>query len=72
MGWWRQPLSVKAQTALSLSQPGQEGQDTHTHTHTQKRYESNKRTHKHKNTYNMDAEADYIHTDMLRDQTAGL
>lgn len=61
MGWWRQPLSVKAQTALSLSQPGREGQEE-TETHTNKR----------KN--NMEAEYIHtkpqIHTGMLDDQTA--
>lgn len=27
MGWWRQPLSVTAQAALSLSLPGREGHE---------------------------------------------
>lgn len=45
MGWWRQPLSVKAQTALSLSQPGREGQEE-TATHTHARRHTHKQTHK--------------------------
>lgn len=66
MGWWRQPLSVKAQTALSLSQPGREGQEE-TERHTR---EVHKHTNAHTNT-KIHTEPQ-THIDMLDDQTASL
>lgn len=55
MGWWRQLVSVKAQTALTLSHPGFRRK------HTRTLDWGKTTTYKHKTKHDMIMEAEYIH-----------